>query len=438
MSFFKEEEATNAFLKMGMMGFQGSGKTYTAAQVAIGIVKMQQAAGLNGTKPIAFIDTEKGSDWIRPIVMKAGLRFATSKTRAFADLLQAVPDAEKNASVLIVDSVTHFWTELCESYCAQRAREMRRETYRLQFQDWGTLKKKWREFTDLFVNSSLHMIICGRAGYEYDFFEDEAGKKQLEKTGIKFKAEGEMGYEPDLLVLMERRMNMETKADIHMAHVIKDRSTLLDGKEIEDPTFESFLPHIKCLNLGGHHLGVDTSRNSEGLIPTDKKDWNPVQRRIVLDEIGDLMTLHGLAGRKEADMVRKTQMIRKHFNNASWAEIEEVMPLPDIRAGYDGLHRELEGKSSRYGVSAPLPTALPLAADAPIDDISHILDAPAPKPPSLKEKILADIASNQTIMDCAVYGNAVAKMKDLSPEDKDEIGAALDLHRIKINGAVAA
>ncbi len=112
MSFFKKAEKTNAFLKMGMMGFQGSGKTYTGTQVAIGLVKLMRASGLNGTKPIAFIDTEKGSDWVIPHVEGAGLELVTAKTRAFSDLVQATADAEKNASVLIVDSVTHFWTEL--------------------------------------------------------------------------------------------------------------------------------------------------------------------------------------------------------------------------------------------------------------------------------------------------------------------------------------
>ena len=81
---------------------------------------------------------------------------------------------------------------------------------RLQFDDWGYLKGEWRKFTDLFINSNLHIILCGRAGYEYDYFEDEAGKKQLEKTDIKMKAEGEMGYEPSLLVLMERHTDLET------------------------------------------------------------------------------------------------------------------------------------------------------------------------------------------------------------------------------------
>src|SRR5262245_41900165 len=33
---------------------------------------------------------------------------------------------------------------------------------------------------------------------------------------------------------------------------------------------------------------------------------------------------------------------------ATWTEIEEVMPLGQLRAGYDRLHRALEGQPSRY------------------------------------------------------------------------------------------
>ncbi len=60
------------------------------------------------------------------------------------------------------------------------------------------------------------------------------------------KAEGEMGYEPSLLVLMERRMEMDTKTDRHYAKVIKDRSTQLGGRQFQDPTFECLIPHISA------------------------------------------------------------------------------------------------------------------------------------------------------------------------------------------------
>jgi hypothetical protein len=156
-----------------------------------------------------------------------------------------------------------------------------------------------------------------------------------------------MGYEPDLLVLMARRMNMETKSDEHTAHVVKDRSTMLDGQEFIDPTFESFLPHIRCLNLGGRQLGVDTSRNSGDIIPAvDGKDNRRTQRKIVLAEIEDLLVTHH-PSTGGTDKKAKIELLKTHFK-ASWVEIEEVMPLECLRKGYDTMHYTLEGKYSRY------------------------------------------------------------------------------------------
>ena len=351
MTLFKPAETTSAFLKMGFMGFAGSGKTYTASSTAVGLIcHMRELSLPAANKPLFFLDTEKGSDWVARKIKEAGVELYTAKTRAFADLVAAVDEAERNASILLVDSITHFWVELCQAYCTKKARDLRLASYRLQFQDWAFLKAEWRKFTDRFVNSSLHIILCGRAGYEYDYFEDDNKKKQLEKTDIKMKAEGEMGYEPDLLVLMERDTDVHTKEVSHVATVMKDRSTELDGKKFVNPGFADFLAHVRLLNLGGRQLGIDTSRTSEHLIATDKKDWNPVQRRIVVDEIQTLLVLH-VPGLAAADKKRKAELIRKHFN-ASWTEIEEVMPLFDLRAGYDSLHRELEGVPSRYGAVA--------------------------------------------------------------------------------------
>jgi hypothetical protein len=344
MNLFKPAETTSAFLKMGMMGFAGSGKTYTATSVAIGLHKFAKS-----TKPIFFLDTETGSDWVKPRIEAAGIQLFTAKTRAFRDLLEAIPEAEANASLLLVDSLTHFWVELTDAYMRAKKRT------RLQFDDWAFLKQEWRKFTDLFVNSNLHVIVCGRAGFEYDYSTDEeTGKKNLEKTGIKMKAEGEMGYEPSLLVLMEREMEMATKTNRHIAKVLKDRSTLLDGQEFADPTFEHFLPHIQCLNLGGRQLGVDATRTSVGMIPADARDNRIVQRKIVLDEIETLLVLH-YPSTGAADKKQKASLLRTHFK-ACWAEIESVMPLFDLRAGYDSLHRELEGVPSRYAAAPATPS----------------------------------------------------------------------------------
>jgi hypothetical protein len=243
---------------------------------------------------------------------------------------------------------------LCETYQRARAKERRAATYRLQLQDWGFLKGEWAVFTEAYVNSALHIILAGRAAYEYDYFEDDDGKKQLEKTDVKMAAEKDTAYEPSLSILMERHTDMETMKAYRTATVLKDRGSVIDGQVFRDPTFDNFLPHIQLLNLGGRHLGVDATRNSALLIPAaDKRDDIARQRRIVLDEITTLMTMH-FPGQTAKEKTGKLSMMLKHFR-ACWTEMEEVMPLFDLRAGYESLHQELEGKPSRYGQRASDP-----------------------------------------------------------------------------------
>jgi len=365
-SLFKPAEITSAYLKQGIFGFAGSGKTKTATIIAIGLIQEMRKRGIED-KPVFFLDTETGSDWVKPDFDRAGIDLYVAKTRAFADLLLAVPEAEAHGSLLLVDSVSHFWKELCDSYQRRRMQQLKATTYRLQFQDWGYLKGEWGKFTDLFINSRLHMILCGRAGYEYDYFEDDDGKKQLEKTGIKMKAEGEMGYEPSLLLHMERHQKIEgggVAESWRTATVLKDRSTMLDGKEFRNPTFDNFLPHIALLNLGGRHLGVDTSRTSEHLVPDGApKDRTSTQRAIVVDEIADLLLRHDASGTSVAAQKKRSDLMQRHFGTVSKTKIEDSMSIFDLRAGYNSLHQDLEGGPSHYLQEAPA-----AAAAEPIND----------------------------------------------------------------------
>jgi hypothetical protein len=362
MSLFKPAEVTSAYMKLGLLGFQGSGKTKTASKIVIGLVNYMRERGISAAeKPVMFLDTETGSDWVIPDFKAAGIKLEAAKTRAFSDLLVAVEEAEQNGSAMIIDSITHFWVELTQSYMKKRNRS------RLQFEDWAVLKAEWGKFTDRFVNSSAHIALCGRAGFEYDYTVDEETlKKNLEKTGVKMKAEGEMGYEPSLLVLMERQQEIEAnkiKRVWRTATILKDRSALLDGQSFEDPGFEQFLPHIEMLNLGGKQLGVDTSRNSQHMIPADKRDWNTTQRAICLGEIEDLLVLHH-PSTSGADRQKKIMVIRDCFG-CGWTEVEKVMKLEDLRAGYDLMYQHFYSKPSKYDSA--------LAADKRANDMNDSL-----------------------------------------------------------------
>lgn len=349
MSLFQHATNTQAKLKAGLMGFAGDGKTFTATAIAIGLVELMRERGLpDGDKPVMFIDTETGSDWVKPRFDAAGIELLTAKTRAFTDLLQAVREAESGGSVLLIDSITHFWRELTETYAEKRGRRRG-----LEFQDWAYLKGEWGKFTDLFVNSNCHAILCGRAGYEYDFFQNDAGKKELQKTGVKMKAETETGYEPSILILMEKHRDFETGEVWREAHILKDRSTRLDGKSFKNPTFEDFRPHVDFLNLGGVQLGVDTSRDSAALVGSDggKRDWKwrQEQREIALDEIAEVIGKHH-GGQTQDAKRQRADILEKHAKTRSWERVK-TFDLDTLFAVRDSLWLELEG--SPYNFTPP-------------------------------------------------------------------------------------
>lgn len=354
MTLFKKAEQNASFLKMGLLGFAGSGKTWTSCLIAKGLDDLAKKKGLPyAGRPIMFLDTENGSDYVASDFAAAGIELLVAKTRAFSDLKAAMKEAEANASVLIIDSITHFWTEFCESYAKVKNRKRG-----LEFQDWAFLKREWRTgFTEPYLNSNLHILMCGRAGYEYDHFTDDAGKRQLEKSGIKMKAEGELGFEPSLLVLMERETDPDSGKVKRTAVVMKDRFRTLDGKEIPNPTFKSFLPHIERLNLGGTQGGIDTSRSSDDMIEPDQYDRRRTDREIVLDLITNLGTKHFSSS--QDDKRRKLEILEAAFGTDSWTAIEKRISLEDLQAGYDRMHLQLEGKAGRFGTLGGIDDDIP-------------------------------------------------------------------------------
>jgi hypothetical protein len=334
---FSESTNTQAYLKAGFMGFAGSGKTYTATMVAIGLWKELAARKLpGGSAPIFFLDTETGSDWVARTVKENGITLFAGKTRAFANLIPAIREAEQAKGILIIDSITHFWQELTESYAKKRHR-----TRGLEFQDWAYLKgpAAWGNFTDVFINSNCHILMCGRAGHTYDFFENEDGKKELQKTGVKMKAEAETGYEPSILVLMARHQDI-TCDPIKVwrtATVLKDRADLIDGKQFKNPSFADFKPHVDYLNLGGDQLGVDTSVNSEGMIAPIDNQWrnDRAERETILDEIKELLLKHHPSA-SAADKKAKADALESASGTRSWARLE-ILSLNDVRGAYNML-----------------------------------------------------------------------------------------------------
>jgi len=355
MSMFKTvDDNQQCFLKMGLLGFQGSGKTFTAAKVAVGLHQYLKERGLKGGDlPVYFLDSESGSDWVKPDFDEAGIELAVLKTNVFdgvdpetnkpIGLRPAIDELKNSEAILIIDSVTHFWREMCETYTNKKSQQYHRD-YSLQFNDWAFLKEQWNKFSRGFVNGQVHVILCGRAGYEYDYFENQQGKKELAKTGIKMKAEGETGHEPSIVALMELVEDVlgKDKTFTNKCSITKDRSRTLHGKTFENPTFETFLPHIEKLNLGGKHVGVEeTGASSAGIVP-EKGENFAAEREASLDEIKQELVKH-FPGQSAVEKKKKADLMEKCFGNRSWKRIE-TYSLEAIQNGRNELWKELNGK----------------------------------------------------------------------------------------------
>lgn len=319
-----------AYLKAGFLGFQKSGKTYTATLLAIGVRKH---FGLTG--PIAMFDTEAGSEYVAPLVQQqTGTDLLGVKARAFNDLVEMAQECLKQkVSVLIVDSVTHPWRELCDAYLTQlnaKRKEVNKPPLgKLEFQHWAAVKGLWARWSNLYLNMPMHCIICGRAGFEYAIEADEdTGRKEVVKTGIKMKVEGEFGFEPSLLVEMERYQEPDGKGGFkfhRQATVLGDRFGVIDGKVALDPTFTFFKPHVEMLKPGQHEPVETALKTETGADETGDLAWHRErrEREILCEEIeGEIVA--NIPGQTAAEKKRKTDLIHEVFGTRSWKAVENT------------------------------------------------------------------------------------------------------------------
>lgn len=245
MAGFKPAKAQQAFLKLGIYGPCGSGKTFTSLLIAEGLAKRAK-------KKIAYVDTERGTDFYSQevrdrLVHPAAFDFDALYTKSITEILNAVASLDVNEyGVVIIDSMTHVWEAAKNSYEGKLTK-----IGTIPITAWGKIKKPYKKLMDYLLSSNIHIIICARQGN--DFVEDE-DTGEMKTVGYKMKAEGETGYEPHILVRLEA-CKLKDRECANVAHVEKDRTGLLSGKEIYNPNFDSIaLPILPLLGDKQAHI----------------------------------------------------------------------------------------------------------------------------------------------------------------------------------------
>ena len=335
---------TPAYLMAGFFGNTGTGKTFTAVKMLA-----QFSKEYANSAQLAMFDTEPSAGFVAPLVKKiTGKELLSVSSRAFYDLMDFANECIKNNYIAIVDSITHPWRSLCEDYLdAKRSRVKgaggNPETARLSLKDWGPLKDMWNKFSEKFVYSPCHFCIVGREGDVWETVEDDEGKEEMKKTGVKMKTESEFGYEPSLLVQMRLQNNN------HIAFVPKDRFDVLTGKFSENnPDISFFKPHIDMLNLGGKHTEKSDGKKVFNAGSGPNYETIKAQRAAVLENIKDDILLV-YPGQTAAEKKAKVEALRSAFGTSAWTELEEdnkKHPIEALKAGREKLATILKGASN--------------------------------------------------------------------------------------------
>lgn len=348
-------KATNrmAYAKVGIYGTAGSGKTRTACEIAIGLHK-----AIKSQKPVVAFDTEPAFSFVLPLFEKAGIELLIQdESRALSDLMGFMDEAEQVSDIVIIDSITHVWRDAQESYLnrlnEQRAKFGRKPLPSLEFQHWRPIKAAWADFTDRFLSSKMHVIVCGRAGnvYEYQAKDDGSGKKELITTGTRMATEKELGYEPSLLV--EMIADRQDGRIVNVALIQKDRSDTLNGQEISMPTYKKMEPHFKALNIGGEHFGSMEQRDSKGMFhDTDEQGWDREKQDRVIwsEEIAELMKKH-YPSQSSEDKQKRAELMEMFFSTRSWTAVEN-MHSTILKSGFAAMKERLDPSSDQESKDA--------------------------------------------------------------------------------------
>lgn len=180
----RKAQRQGARLLIQLSGVSGSGKTYTALQLAYGL------AGQNADK-VVMIDTEnrRGSLYANALPQPFNIIdfYAPFSPARYVQAIEAAVNA--GAEVIVIDSVTHEWES--EGGCEWIANQSR-------FPDWKKAKAEHKRFMTYMLQSPAHIIACTRAREKVDFSDP----KNPIKLGIQPIQEKNFSYEATVSLMM--------------------------------------------------------------------------------------------------------------------------------------------------------------------------------------------------------------------------------------------
>lgn len=333
-------------VKLSIDGPNGSGKTCTTAQVAVGIAKEYCGGGAVHV----YDSNDRWGAWKVHIFDKEKIPLVITVGTSLAALKQSIEGfLGDEGAVYVADDLTVPWTEGLAAFAYENGN--------LPFDRRAQLMNEWNRFVVPFHSGEFHAIACGRIGHWWENVEDpDTGDLKLVQGDTKFNAGGgqNFGFECVLEAEMRRRkrriagflrgrMTMEYVCDI-----VKDADSIINGQQFVFQDFEKgkgyrqgdyknvldcFRAHIEFrAKLGAAQRAVASTRD---LIVQGKTAWqeDKTVRKGYLEELSNLLDHCFPGGEKRSKIDAMNRNLTLEFLNgySSWSRQEEEISTVNLR-----------------------------------------------------------------------------------------------------------
>ena len=255
-------------LKAAFFGSGGSGKTITAMLLAVGLSKEQ-----HNSAPIAFVDPEGVEEFVAPICAAESVPLVVLRGRTFVEMRDGLAEAEQiGCCAYVVDHYDGVFRELTE---AQKVK-LNLIGRKLPYAHREELIRVWDAWVRAFRSSPLACIFTGRLAWEWGDSETEDGEVEKIKLGTKMRGDSDAGYEPNLLIEMERlenftrnKVSKKKQGEIsHVMRILKDRRMILNGRSFSFKDLNAYQAgdYQAVYKALAPHLG------SGSLLPIERRD----------------------------------------------------------------------------------------------------------------------------------------------------------------------
>lgn len=212
---FRRASKAQSRLRFAIMGPPGSGKTYTALNLA---------KHMGGTT--AVVDTEHGSSEKYANLFDFDVCQLTSfHPSSYLEAIKAAGEAGYNN--LIIDSMSHLWSG--KEGVLEQVDKLAKRNGGNSFSSWKDINPMLYKVIEAILSSPCNVICSFRTKVDYIIEENERGKKVPKKVGLAPVFKSEMEYEFDVVAEMNQENEMI---------VSKSRCPELAGQVISKPGSE--------------------------------------------------------------------------------------------------------------------------------------------------------------------------------------------------------